>query len=147
MDYTSKLYDPLYRRLGIAALLVTPLGDEVKLVVLSETAGVALNFGSGRGHLTGGLQVQTSKPAVKVRMVDLKAKNVNPKTELDKGQIVLNGALRAADLDFDGVESLSTAAISAGGERWRIVAHQTQPSPNGDADGQVLLLLSDERLS
>jgi hypothetical protein len=69
------------------------------------------------GALVGApLEVMTSKPAAALRAVDLAAAGLDA-TALDHALITLNGAT------------------------WRITSAQPKPSPNGEGDGEYLLLL------
>ncbi len=62
------------------------------------------------------VDVQTVLPAAVVLMPDLAAQGVAP-GELDDGLITLNG------------------------KTWTIDAHRARPSPNGEADGELYLIL------
>src|SRR4051794_5845501 len=52
-------------------------------------------------------------------------------------------AIRAADLTILGLTSaqLDDATLVLNGKNWRVTAWQPQPSPEGEADGEYVLLL------
>jgi hypothetical protein len=64
------------------------------------------------------------------------------------GDIVLetvrpHARMLRGDLDDRGilVEQLDGGSIALNGKVWTIMAHQAKPSPNGEADGEVWLML------
>ena len=67
----------------------------------------------------GQASTMTIKPAVNVRMTEL-AVNSLGKDDVDGGVIVLNS------------------------KRWTVEAHLMRPSPDGEAAGEIILLLTDE---
>jgi hypothetical protein len=113
-------YDALYAAspagFGKPALLV--LGsDPVLVTAIPKLGGVSVpapRSGSGGD----GFELQTLQPAADVRMSELNAKGV---TDL----IVLR-----------------RAAIEVAGETWRIESWRMKPSPEGEANGEVRLMLS-----
>jgi len=64
----------------------------------------------------GSIDLQTVKPAAAIRMVDLAALNKQPKDLID------------ASLDLNG-------------SSWQVSSYLPKPSPNGEADGELYLLL------
>lgn len=55
--------------------------------------------------------------------------------------------LRVAELTAKGVtlDNLIKARILMNGNEWRVVSHKTRPSPKGERDGEVLLVLANPR--
>lgn len=68
--------------------------------------------------MSGGLELETIVPAAVVRMVELATVGLT-REDLDDGTIALNG------------------------KTWRIKATRPRPSPKGEADGELLLLLTE----
>lgn len=75
----------------------------------------ALDMTAGVG-LSGPVEVETVRPSARIRAVDL------------------------ADLGLV-VGQLDDAAIELNGKSWTIIAHRMLPSPSGEADGEVALML------
>lgn len=65
------------------------------------------------------VKIETIVPAAKVRVVELTENDI-ALTDLPQGQITFNGST------------------------WRIKSYKPMPSPNGESDGQALLILLDE---
>ena len=66
--------------------------------------------------LPGPIDIQTVRPAALVLAGELDDRGILP-SQLDGGSLALNG------------------------KSWKIIAHQMKPSPNGDLDGEIALLL------
>ena len=103
------------------ATLYGPVYDVLGVPALLRLAGGAAfavtSLDKTAGVAVGGaVDVQTVVPAAVVRVTELAAKGVTP-AQVDDGQITLNGVT------------------------WVIEAHKPAPSPNGEADGEVYLLL------
>ena len=117
LDWQALLYDPIYAVHGIPATLVpsTGLTTGVDLTVLDKTAGAAV---AGQGFA-----VESVHPAAMARMVELTA----------------NG-LGRPDLDMSLLTLTPPAPLPA--TTWRIRSHEMKPSPNGENDGEVMLILT-----
>jgi hypothetical protein len=70
MDFAALLYNPVYRALGVPAVLDMGTDGEANLTVIDKTAGVSLDFG-------GDVAVNTVKPACVVRTSDLAEQSVD----------------------------------------------------------------------
>lgn len=72
------------------------------------------------GHVVAGAQIETATiaPAAAVRMSELAQKSIAVAT-LQDGQILMNG------------------------KTWRIMSHELRPTPEGEAAGEVYLILAD----
>ena len=93
------------------------LGVPALLRLASGAAFAVTALDKTAGVAVGGaVDVQTVVPVAVVRVTELAAKGVTP-AQIDDGQITLNGVT------------------------WEIEAHKPAPSPNGEADGEVYLLL------
>jgi hypothetical protein len=68
----------------------------------------------------GDVQVQTLAPAACVRVSELTAKGV-------------------------ALDDLIKARLLMNGNEWRVVSHRAQPSPKGERDGEVYLILANPR--
>lgn len=112
------LYRPIFDRLGVNAKLNLVAGH-FDITALDKTAGVSLPDGN--------VIVETLKPGAELLMVDLAALGI-VKTELDEQTITL----------FD--PGVDTSDI-ANGVTWHIISHKVHPSPNGDQDGKIILIL------
>ncbi|MEE9589901.1 MAG: hypothetical protein V3V97_17985 [Hyphomicrobiaceae bacterium] len=87
--------------------------------VLADTSTIELTVidkTSGIEIAEGSIDIQTVKPAAVIRMVDLAALSKQPKDLMD------------AVLDLNGVS-------------WAVKSYFPKPSPNGEADGELYLLL------
>ncbi|MCK1668625.1 hypothetical protein [Bradyrhizobium sp. 153] len=81
---------------------------------------IALDKTAGFALPVGNGEVQTVAPAAVVRMRELAALGVAP-------------------------DDVDDAALSINGGVWVVVSHQMKPSPKGEADGEVILLLKKKR--
>lgn len=68
-------------------------------------------------------------------------------SSIDVGTIRPVAAVRAAELVEKGValDSLDDGFIAFNGKVWRIKSHIPRPSPHGEADGQVYLILMEHQ--
>lgn len=116
MDWQSLLYGPVYTILGETAVLtVDALSDPVSLTyAVDKTAGIEISANNDRAELS----IQTLTPAVAVRMADITDAGLT-RANLEGGTIAINGAT------------------------WRIESSRPRPSPQGEAEGELLLLLSE----
>lgn len=118
MDYAANLYDPVYGVLGVAAVFTTPgtEGVEVDLTALDKTSGIVAAAGAGRFQS----DVLTIEPAAAVRYAELSAK------------------IESLDLD-----ALRGSSLLMNGKTWKVRAHELRPAPTGEAQGEVLFLLTE----
>ena len=86
-----------------------------------EVTVTALDETDGVPVSVGNIGVQTVKPAASVRMKELATNKLTP-AEIDEGQITLNN------------------------QTWRIRSWVPKPTAKGEADGEALFLLEDDRL-
>lgn len=114
MDYQANLYDPIYTTLGVPATLSGMATGET-LTVIEDTVSDEQDFGDSRGGYVS-QHVQTIKPAAFVRAVELAEKGVS-------------------------LSSLRGQSITYNGATRRIEYYKIVPSPKGEADGQVCLVL------
>lgn len=80
IDFNSDLYDPIYNWKGVAAT-ITVAGNDVALLVIDETDGIAI---------PGNAIVETVVPACRVRMKELIDNNIST-ADLADGSISFNG--------------------------------------------------------
>lgn len=115
MDWTAILLDPNYAAFGVDATLTIAPGTTDQ----AEHSLTVIDKTSGV-PVTGaaGFEVETITPAAVVRMAELTAASV-ARTALDRGTIEFNG------------------------KTWAITSHILRPSPGGEADGEVMLLLAE----
>lgn len=119
MDYQSLLYDPAYELFGVAAELTPPGWTAgADLTVLDKSAGVVVSGGDGAA--AAGYEIDAVRPAAIVRAVELSASGI------------------VAGDDLDG------AALTMNGRTWRIEAHMPKPSPLGEGDGEILMILVED---
>jgi hypothetical protein len=64
--------------------------------------------------------------------IDIVLETVRPHARMLRGDLDDRGIL---------VEQLDGGSIALNGKVWTIMAHQAKPSPNGEADGEVWLML------
>ena len=84
INFRTKLLNPIYRRLGVPAVLETDDG-EVTVTVIDKTAGVALMTADG-------LTVDTIKPAADVRAYELAEHEID-RAGLTDATLRFNGKL------------------------------------------------------
>lgn len=53
-------------------------------------------------------------------------------------------AVRAIDLAGIDLEDVENATLALNGRTWRVKSYRLAPSPKGEADGQVYLVLSEQ---
>ncbi len=107
MDYSKVLYGPIYRTQGVTAT-ITVAGTPFTVNAKDLTSGLQLP--------TGGVDLETSRPMVSMRMADLTDAGLDPDT------------LDGADLDING-------------NSWTVNAWKFMPSPFGQGDGEIYLML------
>lgn len=119
IDYKSLLFGPTYGVLGVTATVTfDDTGTTKSLVVIDKSKGVALDTqttGSGLKR-TGGVVVDTLTPAAVVRMSELSAKSILK-------------------------ERLIDSVLDMNGGAWKITSIQPMPTPRGENDGELLLVL------
>lgn len=71
IDWTAKLHNPRYTRIGVAAVLDPGSSDPTDLTVLDYT-------GTDQQNMPSGMLVDMTKPAACVRMKELAAKSKTP---------------------------------------------------------------------
>jgi hypothetical protein len=113
IDYQTLLYGPIYGFHGVDALITTPAGN-VSVLVLDRTAGSSEKLGHG-------MIVETVTPMCRVRM-----------PELAGGLAALNATITALDM----------ASVIFSNRSWRIRSYEPKPSPNGEDDGELELILT-----
>lgn len=117
MDYASLLYDPVYSVLGVPATLTLEDERTFSVTVLDKTAGVEVGGFQDNRERASYATVQTVLPAAVVR------------------------ASEFAGIDLADLED---AALAFNGKTWRVKSYQPKPSPKGEADGELYLLLSEK---
>ncbi|TPI13866.1 hypothetical protein [Mesorhizobium sp. B4-1-1] len=116
MDWQALLYGPVYATLGVEAVLTLCGGEPpIALTVLDKTAGIVVG-GQQRDRGRFQAEVETIQPAAAVRAAEL------------------------ANVDRD---KLHGAEIAFNGKCWKIDTHAFRPSPRGEGDGEILLLLTE----
>jgi hypothetical protein len=111
-DYTSILYGPVYSSLGVPAVLT-----------LDDSAGTTIDLTvidktAGEDVSQGQIALQTIRPVAYVRANELSQNHV----AYDQG-------------DLEG------SMITFNSNTWRIESHQPKPSPGGEGDGEIMLIL------
>lgn len=113
MDWKATLLDPIYRAMGIPAVLVLASTDATYtgLTVIDKTTGIEV--GSG-----GDLGISTIKPACAIRVEDLTSRSIDL-IDLKGSQIAFNS------------------------KAWRIEHRVPRPLPSGESEGELLLILTE----
>ncbi|TPN44870.1 hypothetical protein [Mesorhizobium sp. B1-1-7] len=119
MDWQALLYAPIYATLGVEAVLTVACGDPP--IKTGADGGPLLVLDKTASYVTGiggrfQAEVMTVTPSAIVRAVDL--------VEIDR-------------------EKLHDAELVFNGKTWLIDTFAPKPSPNGEADGELLLFLKD----
>ncbi|KLK91420.1 hypothetical protein AA309_20205 [Microvirga vignae] len=114
MDYAALLHGPAYTLYGRPATITPVNGAPVPISAIDRTSGVEL-MSDSEDRFSGGLG--TVQPAALVRVADLDAAGLT-RAGLNRAVLVLNG------------------------KTWRIDSAIPKPTTNGEADGELLLLLS-----
>lgn len=114
MDFQALLYNPVYGVIGVQAVLAIGTHVETGLTVLDKTRGVDLvkEF----GDVTTNVAIQTIVPAAVLRAAELIEREID-------------------------VEALIDATITFNAKSWRVRSYRLRPSPNGEGDGEIYLLL------
>lgn len=111
-------YDAIYRLLGVSAVLtIADSGTTFDLTVIDKTAGVEVADGSASRNA---LPVSTIKPACALRVYELTANGVT-------------------------LEQTQGAQIAFNGAAWRVENRMMRPSPGGEQQGEVWLILIEDR--
>lgn len=113
MDFQASLYDPIYSVYGVPVRLLVPAvsGNWLDATGLDKSAGADVG--------DKGAQIQTIKPACKLRMTELTALGV-------------------------AVENLPDAKLQMNGVQYAVTTYKLVPNPNGPRDGQVLAVVTEE---
>lgn len=113
---------------------------------------MGLNFGSllyGPVYQALGVPASLTLPGalapVAVRAID-KTAGIAIGGAVDVQSIVPAASVRMSDLAAGGVrlDDLDESLLGLNGLTWRVRSHMPRPSPAGQADGEVYLLLSEE---
>lgn len=114
------MYDAVYAHYGVEAVLTMPGTDGAVLefTAIDITGGISVG-GDFRNASAGRFQseIGTLEPAASVRASDL------------------------ADIDL---EDLPEAELLINGTTWKVRGSAPKPSPNGEASGEVYLLLTEQ---
>lgn len=118
------LYDPQYNLLGVEAVITSDAGAVLATVTaIDKTAGVDVADRNNRGGRSiEFLSVGTIRPAADVRAYELAEKSLAP-------------------------SDLINAFITLNGTTWRIKSREPRPCPAGEGNGEIRLLLGEERSS
>lgn len=119
LDYKSLLFGPIYGVLGVTATITfDDTGTTKDVTVIDKSKGVSLNIDTQGAGLkrTGGADIDTLVPGAVIRMSELSAKAI------DKDRLV---------------ESL----LEMNGSTWQIMSIMPLPTPRGENDGELLLVL------
>lgn len=117
MDYASLLYDPNYSIFGVAAVLTMDCGEPpMTITAIDKTSGIIVGGTTDNGSRAfgGSVDVQTILPAAVVRAAEL------------------------ADIDLANLED---ASLELNGKTWTVKSYMLKPSPKGEGDGEVFLIL------
>lgn len=128
ISFTQLVYQPIYDRLSVDALLILADTRQFLTRALDKTEGVALS-------VPGGVMLETVTPIAEMMMADLlglkdQFGNLAGVTEND-----VDGA--TITLFPIGVDT----SVQANGVTWNIISHRMNPSPSGRADGTIFLQL------
>ena len=116
-DYRAILYDPIYSAQGVPAVLTLTTGEVIdSLTALDKTAGVDTTTAFFHAHRLKP-EVQTIKPGACLRV----------------GELTDNGV---------SVDQLPNARLQMNGFVWNVTSYRMRPSPQGELDGEVLLILA-----
>ena len=117
MDWTVH-YAAIYDALGVDATITLAETDEIKSVrVIDKTAGMEIADNQQRRD---DVLMSTIHPVCAVRATELVAQG-----------IALSG-LKGSTIVFNGTT-------------WRVENRRAKPSPNGELDGEIYLILTEER--
>jgi hypothetical protein len=81
MDFAALLYDPIYARLGVPAVLDLGTDGNIDLTVIDKTSGVEIGDG---------VIISTIAPAADVRMTELTANNLT-RQDVNGAALTFNG--------------------------------------------------------
>jgi hypothetical protein len=114
----SLLYGPMYGTagFGVAAVLTLPGTDGAVIELRAIDKTAGIVTGSSGGRFNA--EVETISPAAAVRAGDI--------ANIDKA-------------DLHG------ATLEMNGKTWTVENHAFRPSPNGEVDGEILLILTEAR--
>jgi hypothetical protein len=114
IDWKTALLDPNYNTFGVPAVLVIAETD----VAYGDLTVIDKTSGEDVGGGSGEFSVTTIKPAC---------------------------AIRVADLTSNGIDlaKLKGSMIAFNGKSWRIEYRIPRPVPNGEDDGEMLLILTE----
>lgn len=114
-DWQSLLYDPIYTDELIGV-------DAVLIKTTGERINVRAIEETEAFTVPGSvMEMQSARPTAFVRMAELVSKNINLEEYVYKGQIYLNG------------------------KTWRIKSYEPEPSKYGFNEGEMRLILTDEK--
>jgi len=118
VDYAASLYDPIYERLGVAAVIeIAGLTAPVDVTVIDKSRSHELFTAVGR-DLAQRPAVRGLRAAATVRVPELTARGVSR-------------------------EDLRDALITFNEQTWVIKVTDSRPAPTGEAAGELLLLLTE----
>lgn len=90
------------------------------------------------------LRIWSSGPDLELIAID-KTSGVTIKQAVDVQSVLPGATIRAADLAAAGIElrDVDNATLSLNGRDWRVASLHLSPSPSGELDGEVVLILED----
>ena len=109
-----------YLHFGVPSVLTLAdtAGASVDLTALDKTAGLAIDGAQG-GRKRFTAEIETVEPAAMVRQAELTEKGV-------------------------ALDELDGASLALNGKTWIVRNHGSRPSPNGEAEGEVVLFLTEQ---
>ena len=113
MDYATLLYDPNYSIFGVAATLTLPGSDGAEAEVTALDKTSGVVVGAS-------IDVQTIEPAAVVRYSEL-----------------------TTAFESFALSQLRGASLVMNGKTWKVRNHSLRPAPTGEAQGEVMLLLTE----
>lgn len=116
MDY-DPMYDAVYAHYGVEAVLTMPGtdGDVLEFTAIDITGGISVGGDDRAGRFQS--EIATLEPAA---------------------------AVRASDLATIDLEDLPEATLLINGKTWTVRGTAPKPSPNGEASGEVYLMLTEQ---
>lgn len=114
IDFTAILHGPAYAIYGVpATVTLASGGDPIALTVYDKTSGLEVQLDNG-----GGLTVPTIRPAALATMASLSAAGLTRR-------------------------NLLRATLAMNGKTWRIDQTMPKPVSTGEANGELIMLLSE----
>jgi len=113
INYTKLLFGPVYQTLGVEMTFVLPPPGNEVYAIRGIDKTAGLEV-----SVEGDIGVQTVRPAAVLRMADLAAVALAP-------------------------DDLMDAIVDISGTSWKVRSYYPKPSPSGEGDGELYIILVD----